>query len=72
MLERFETYTTTEGDMVDAIAHARFGTSRLHAERILDANPGLAAAGEKLPAGVTIKIPVPEVQDRREARRLWD
>lgn len=72
MVERFESYSTKEGDMVDAIAFERFGTSRLHAERILDANPGLASMGEKLPAGVTIRIPVPEVKDRKVARRLWD
>lgn len=72
MVERFESYVTKEGDMVDAIAFERFGTSRAQTEAILAANPGLAAMGEKLPAGVTVKIPVPEVKDRKVARRLWD
>ena len=72
MGERYETIVTKEGDMVDLIAFTRFGTSKGTTERILAANPGLAAMGEKLPAGVTVRIPVPEVQDRATLRRLWD
>lgn len=75
MVERFEPYTTAEGDMVDEIAFRRFGTSSGATERILDANPGLAAMGEVLPAGALIQIPVDGavVTDRKKtARRLWD
>jgi phage tail protein X len=73
MADTFESYTTADGDMVDAIAFRRFGTSRAHTERILDANPGLAAMGSVLPAGVVIRIPVPAVPDRKKtAQRLWD
>lgn len=73
MADSVELYTTVDGDMVDAIAFKRFGTSRKMTEAILDANPGLAAMGEILPAGVVIKIPVPVVPDRQKtARRLWD
>lgn len=73
MADSVELYTTVAGDMVDNIAFKRFGSSRLHAERILDTNPGLAAMGSVLPAGVVIRIPVPAVPDRQKtARRLWD
>jgi phage tail protein X len=69
----FETYTTADGDMVDAIAFNRFGASAGHAEAILDANPGLAAMGPVLPSGVVIKIPVPQAPARQQTmQRLWD
>lgn len=69
--ERFEEYRTAEGDMVDLIAFNRFGTSAGMTERILDANPGLAL-DQVLEAGRVILIPVPEVKERKTARRLWD
>lgn len=72
MAEQFETYRTGEGEMVDEIAFKRFGTSRGVTERILDANPGLAALGEVLPIGTILKIPVPEIADRATVPRLWD
>lgn len=72
MADKVELYTTVQGDMVDAIAFKRFGTSKAHTERILDANPGLAAMVSVLPAGVVIRIPVPAVPDRKDtAQRLW-
>lgn len=72
MAERFEEYRTADGDMVDLIAFKRFGTSKGATERILDANPGLAAMGAILPAGILIRIPVPEVKDRKTMRRFWE
>jgi phage tail protein X len=72
MVDRFEEYRTAEGDMVDSIAFARFGTSKGVTERILDANPGLAAMGEILPPNIIVRIPVPEVPDRAVVPRLWD
>jgi phage tail protein X len=68
----FETYRTQEGDQVDLIAFRRFGSSSGHAERILDANPGLAAYGDFLPANLVVKIPVPVVLPRKTVTRLWD
>jgi phage tail protein X len=72
MSSQFEEYRTGEGEMVDAIAFNRFGTSRGMTEAILDANPGLAATGEIIPTGTIVRIPVPEVKDRTTVRRLWD
>lgn len=66
----FETYTTREGDMVDDIAFDRFG-SHEPAQAIYDANPGLAARGPRLPAGLVIRIPLPVTADRAELKRLW-
>lgn len=66
-----ETYITQEGDSVDLIAYRRFGTHGMEAS-IWTANPGLAARGPILPAGLSITIPVPEVKDRTVNDRLWD
>lgn len=68
----FESYTCRQGDMVDLIAFRRFGASNVMTEAILDANPGLAARGEVLPAGLVIKIPLPDVKPRTVTPRLWD
>lgn len=67
----YENYRTEEGDMVDLIAFNRFVSSSKFTEAIFDANPGLAAHGPKLPAGLTIRIPVPIQADRVQSTRLW-
>lgn len=51
------TIITQDEDMVDAIAFRHYGTSDGTPEAILDANPGLAARGPVLPAGLTIVLP---------------
>jgi len=70
-LPQFETYTTRDGDMVDEIAFSRFGRTAGVVELILEANPGLAARGPRLPAGLVICLPLPVVPDRAQATRLW-
>lgn len=49
-------YRTVDGDMVDLIAWRHYGREAAMAD-ILDANPGLAARGPVLPAGVEIELP---------------
>lgn len=66
-----ERYITQEGDTVDLIAYNRFGVHGME-PAIIGANPGLAAAGPVLDAGLVVLIPVPEVQDRMTSDRLWD
>lgn len=54
------TYTTTrDGERLDLICWRWYGTLDNRAvERVLDANPGLAARDPaRLPAGVTIVLP---------------
>lgn len=70
MAVKYEYHTTDEGDSVDLIAHRRFGDSSATAA-ILAANPGLAALGPTLPAGLKLAIPVPEQKDRQQSARLW-
>ncbi|MBB4398754.1 MULTISPECIES: tail protein X [Bradyrhizobium] len=66
-----EQYTTIEGDTVDLIAYNRFGVTHGATEAILRANPGLAAAGTKLPQGMTINIPAFTVKKVNTAARIW-
>ncbi|WP_028165501.1 tail protein X [Bradyrhizobium elkanii] len=66
-----EQYTTIEGDTVDLIAYNRFGVTHGATEAILRANPGLAAAGTKLPEGMTINIPNYTVKKVSTAARIW-
>lgn len=52
------TYTTKDGDVVDAIAYSYYGTlDGLVCEQVLAANNGLADYGPVLPAGVVITMP---------------
>lgn len=66
-----EQYLTIEGDTVDLIAYNRFGVTHGATEAILRANPGLAAAGTKLPQGMTINIPPFTVKKANTAARIW-
>jgi phage tail protein X len=50
-------YATIDGDTVDDIAYGYYGENVGHTETILKANPGLAAVGPVLPAGMVVIIP---------------
>ncbi len=65
-------YVTADGDMVDAIAFAFYGTHEKTAEAVLDANRGLAAYGPVLPAGVTIILPAAPPAEPKQTIELWD
>ncbi|HDS1622890.1 tail protein X [Stenotrophomonas maltophilia] len=68
------TYSTRDGDVVDRIAYAHYGEqSPAILRAVFDANPGLAARGPVLPAGVALTLP--EVQrpaSERKGVALWD
>lgn len=51
------TYRTHHGEMIDAICRRAYGDESGYVEAVLDANPGLAAAGPLLPAGIIIVLP---------------
>lgn len=51
------TYTTVDGDMLDHLCWRHYGQEWDTVEIVLAANPGLAALGPVLPAGVTITLP---------------
>lgn len=53
------TYITRQGDTVDSIAWEKYQTTAGRVvEKLLDANPGLAAKGVILPPGIVVTIPV--------------
>ena len=65
-------YTTRDGDVLDEICLARYGTTAV-VERVLEANFGLADEGAVLDAGVRVVLPdltVAEVTPT--VVRLWD
>jgi phage tail protein X len=49
-------YVSKQGDVLDKICLAHYGTTG-NVEAVLKANPGLAARGAVLPAGVSILLP---------------
>lgn len=61
---------TLEGDMVDRIAHDHYGRQDM-LERVLGANPGLAAMGPVLPAGIEIVLPEAPPRPAPAPIRLW-
>lgn len=61
---------TVDGDMADRIARAEMGAERFVAA-LLDANPGLAARGPVLPAGVSVTIPDVARPVAAGTVRLW-
>ena len=67
-------YVTTQGDVLDRICARRYGSEQGAVERVLRANPGLAAFGPRLPAGLRITLPAaPATAPARAAPlRLWD
>ena len=66
-------YITRDGDTVDMVAFKYYGTLDGNtAEKVLDANPGLAAIGAVLPDGIEIVLPVIEQPTTTRGVKLWD
>lgn len=68
-----EIYRTSDGDMVDRICWGYYdnGQQALAVERVLEANPGLAAYGPVLPAGVDITLPDLPQPETTPIIRIW-
>ncbi len=65
-------YVTADGDTADYIAWKQYGTQAGRiTERLLEANPGLAARGPILPAGIVIQLPELDTAQAKEGVRLW-
>ncbi len=63
-------YRTVQGDMVDAICKARYG-SEDPVEQVYEANPHLAALGAILPEGTLVTLPALTPKQERRVIRLW-
>lgn len=66
-------YITRDGDMLDAICSAHYGTTLIHqtVALVLEANPGLAARGDVYRAGVRILLPVFVPEPEAGDVQLW-
>ncbi|MDV7271414.1 tail protein X [Thioclava sp. A2] len=64
------TYRTNDGDMVDAICKAHYGSEEMTTV-VYTANPGLAALGPILPNGILIDLPDRAETTTRKPIRLW-
>jgi phage tail protein X len=66
-------YRTVDGDMVDAICQEFYGAVIGYVEQVYLANPGLAAYGPRLPAGLLIELPeVAAAEPEQRMEELWD
>lgn len=61
---------TQDGDTADLIVWRHMGATEALTEALLDINPGLAAAGPVLPAGLRVTLPEP-VRAVTQPMRLW-
>ncbi len=67
-------YRTKQGDMLDSICLAYYGTLNGTTELVLEANRELANYPAKLPAGLLIELPdikTPVKETETEQVRLW-
>lgn len=66
------TVTTRQGDTVDALLWRERGRTAVVTEQVLALNPGLAAMGPVLPAGIAVAMPpVSAPIPVRETVKLW-
>lgn len=68
MADQYTTYTTKEGDRWDTIAYAAYGDPT-KMEPIINANPTVPITA-KLPAGITLRVPIVEQQTGVDANLL--
>lgn len=67
------TYTTRQGEMIDAICRRFYGDESGYVEQVLEANPGLAALGAPLPDRATISLPdMSKASEVVPVVNLWD
>lgn len=65
------TYTTRQGDVLDAVCLKFYGHNRA-TEQVLAANPGLADKGVVYPAGLIIELPLVTAVNTTKRQTLWD
>ncbi len=66
-------YLSRQGDTLDLIAHARYGSAAA-VRNLLAANPDLAAAGPVLEVGTKVMLPDLDAapEQREDVVQLWD
>lgn len=68
------TVTAREGELVDELCWRALGRTGEVTEQVFALNPGLAAIGPRLPAGLEVRLPdLPQAAvPVREVVKLWD
>lgn len=66
------TYRTREDDVLDWVCWRHYGRQKGTVELVLDANPGLAAYGPRLPGNLVIEMPDLPTPDVTPVVKLWD
>ncbi len=65
------TYTTKDGDVLDAICWKYYGNTTGVVEKVLQANRHLAELGAIFSAGVKIVLPDLAQEEETESVKLW-
>lgn len=65
------TYTTRDGDVLDAICWRYYGDTEL-VVTVLESNPGLCEQGQTYPAGIVIILPDRPAPAVQQSVSLWD
>lgn len=66
-------HRTADGDRLDTICKRLYDAQSGVVEAVLEANPGLAARGPVLPAGLLVALPdLPRPAEAKRPTRLWD
>lgn len=66
------TYRTSQDDTLDFICWKFYGQQSGAVERVLEANPGLAALGPVLPPNTSVVLPdLPKPATEVQPIRLW-
>ena len=64
-------YRAAEGEVLDEVAHLRYGTPAV-VEELLEANPRSAAVAPRLPGGTLVDLPPAAAAPATPAVSLWD
>ena len=64
-------YRAAEGEVLDEIAHLRYGTAAV-VEELLEPNPHLAPAAPRLPGATLVDLPPAAAAPPAPAVSLWD
>jgi phage tail protein X len=65
------TYKTVDGDMLDEIVQRFYRATDGFLEQVLALNPGIAARGPRLPAGLTVRLPDAKPVASPQTVELW-
>ena len=65
-------YRTLSGETLDMIVWKHYDSLSGNVEKVLEANPGLAAHGPLLPENLIIELPSATTDTATQTIRLWD